>query len=445
MTAVSTRWFQRLWPRSLFGRLTLILFSGLFAAHILNFELIVHERAQVAEGIMVDNLATDISAAVALLERVPAAERAGWLKRLEHRNYRYMLETRRNGAAISAEETRRWIAPVAQALGSNYTVSGNRQPNTHDPLQLQLHLRLSDGTPFTAELSAEPSPHSVWVQAVMSIQLIMLAVFTWIAVKLATRPLARLAAAADAMGPDLKGSELPEKGPQEVSRAAVAFNSMQRRITDYVAERIQILAAVSHDLQTPITRMRLRTDLMEDGVLKDKLHSDLNAMQVLVEQGIAYARSARDVAETPCRTDLDALLDSLVCDYVDAGQPVRLSGRAGRPLMTRPHTLRRIIVNLTDNALKFGGDTEIVLSTSTPGQVHISVRDRGPGIPEHELQAVLRPYYRIETSRNRESGGSGLGLAIAQQLTHALGGTLLLCNREGGGLDASLSLPVSAE
>jgi signal transduction histidine kinase len=440
----SARWLPRLWPRSLFGRLTLILFSGLFVAHVLNFELIVHERTQVAEDIMFDNLATDVMAAVALLERVPAAERSAWLSRLEHRNYRYLLETMRDGEPIPSAESRKWIAPVARALGSGYTVTATRRPNALDPLQFRLHLRLSDGTPFTVDLSPVKTPHSVWVQVVMTIQLVMLAVFTWIAVRLATRPLVKLAKAADAMGPDLKGSELPEEGPQEVARAAVAFNSMQRRITDYLAERIQILAAVSHDLQTPITRMRLRADLMDDSVQKEKFHSDLSAMQVLVEQGIAYARSAHDVAETPCRTDLDALLDSLVCDYVDAGQPVRLNGRIGRPLMTRPHTLRRIIANLTDNALKFGRDTEIMLNTTTPEHVQIIVRDRGPGIPEHELKAVLQPYYRVESSRNRESGGTGLGLAIAQQLTVALGGTLLLSNREGGGLEALLSLPVSS-
>ena len=278
----------------------------------------------------------------------------------------------------------------------------------------------------------------------MTIQLAMLAVLTWIAVRLATRPLMKLAKAADALGPDVKGNELPEEGPQEVARAAAAFNSMQRRIADYLAERIHILAAVSHDLQTPITRMRLRVDLMDDSVQRDKLRSDLNAMQILVEQGIAYARSAHDVAEKPCQTDLDALLGSLVCDYLDAGQTVCLIGRIGRPLVTRPHTLRRIIINLADNALKFGKEAEIMVKAEGHDHVYIAVRDRGPGIPGSELTAVLQPFYRIEGSRNRESGGTGLGLAIAQQLTVALGGTLALSNRKGGGLEVLLSLPVSA-
>lgn len=136
----------------------------------------------------------------------------------------------------------------------------------------------------------------------------------------------------------------------------------------------------------------------------------------------------------------DALLDSLVYDYLDAGQTLRLVGRIGHPLLTRPYALRRIITNLVDNALKFGCDVEILVKAELPGRVFIAVMDRGPGIPQAELEAVLQPFYRIENSRNRESGGTGLGLAIAQQLATALGGVLTLSNRDGGGLQAHLSL-----
>jgi signal transduction histidine kinase len=230
----------------------------------------------------------------------------------------------------------------------------------------------------------------------------------------------------------------------EVVRAAKAFNAMQRRIADQLAERMQILAAVSHDLQTPITRMRLRADLLDSAALRDKLHGDLNAMQALVEEGIAYARSAQGITELPCRTDLYALLDSVVCDYVDAGQDIRLTGRFDRPLVTRPHAVRRVITNLVDNAIKFGRDVEIAIDAEPAERVSIAVRDRGPGILPTELKAVLHPFYRVENSRNRETGGTGLGLAIAQQLVAALGGTLTLLNRDGGGLEARFSLPIAA-
>jgi signal transduction histidine kinase len=272
------------------------------------------------------------------------------------------------------------------------------------------------------------------------LQLLLLAFFSWIAVRWVTGPLTRLAEAADTLGPDLTGSPMAETGSTEVVRAARAFNSMQRRIVDHLKERMQILAAISHDLQTPITRMRLRADLLDDAELRDKLHGDLNAMQLLVEDGIAYARDGQGVTEAPCKIDLDALLDSLVDDYVSAGRALRLTGRYGEPFTTRPNALRRVVVNLIDNALKFGKSAEVALEQAVGG-VSIQVLDRGPGIPPSEMQAVLQPFYRVEGSRNRETGGSGLGLAIAQQLTTALGGTLTLTNRPAGGLQARIFLP----
>lgn len=393
---------------------------------------------------MVSYFAKDVATAVAILERVPDAERAVWLSRLERKNYRYFfLGSSADDRPTQSALAQQLIAATASALGARYTITATERPSAADSSPLRLHLRLADDTPLTIELFPPRIEISGWVPLVLSMQLALLAVFTWIAVRLATRPLAQLARAADALGPDLRGHPLSEDGPLEVSRAATAFNAMQRRISDHLAERLQILAAISHDLQTPITRMRLRTDLLDNATLKDKLHSDLNAMQALVEEGIAYARSAQAVTESPCRIDLYALLDSLVCDYVDAGRPIRLTGRCDSPLTTRPHTLRRVVANLVDNALKFGKEAEVTIEAERSGRICIAVRDRGPGIPPAELKAVLRPFYRVESSRSRETGGTGLGLAIAQQLTLALGGALTLSNRSGGGLEARLSLPVA--
>ena len=166
----------------------------------------------------------------------------------------------------------------------------------------------------------------------------------------------------------------------------------------------------------------------------------------IVEQeivaGIAYARDGQGITEDPCVTDMNALLDSVVCDYGDAGKAVRLSGHCERPLLTRPRTLRRIISNLLDNALKFGKDPELLFLSDTEEGVAIVVRDAGPGIPEDQMSDVLRPFYRIESSRNRETGGTGLGLAIAKQLTQQLHGTLNMRNRDDGGLEVRVSLPL---
>jgi signal transduction histidine kinase len=210
---------------------------------------------------------------------------------------------------------------------------------------------------------------------------------------------------------------------------------MQTRLRGLFAERTRILAAVSHDLQTPITRLRLRAELMDDAALRDKMLADLSAMQALVEEGLAYAGSTAAPREAAILTDLDALAASLVADYTDAGQPVSLTGSNGRPLLTRPHTLRRLLGNLVDNALKFGGSAELRLELSGNVPV-IVVRDSGPGIPEAELDKVFDPFYRVESSRNRDTGGTGLGLAIARQLADALGAELSLRNNAPGGLEA---------
>ncbi|MGO4774339.1 sensor histidine kinase, partial [Lysobacter sp. 2RAB21] len=243
------------------------------------------------------------------------------------------------------------------------------------------------------------------------------------------------------LSPSGGGKPLREGGPTEVAKAVSAFNAMQDRIAAYLRERLQILAAISHDLQTPITRMKLRTETMDESPLRAKLIDDLDEMQHLVREGVAYARSAHGASEPSLKLDLDAFLDSLVFDYQDTGKDVVLAGCVGAPIFTRPHALRRVIGNLIDNAVKYAGAAEVEVVRAADGGIAVSVLDRGPGIPEPELDAVLQPFYRLEASRNRDSGGAGLGLAIAQQLTLSLNAKLVLENREGGGLRATLSLP----
>lgn len=203
---------------------------------------------------------------------------------------------------------------------------------------------------------------------------------------------------------------------------------------------VLMLAAISHDLQTPIARMKLRVEQMDASLERDRLWSDLEEMQHVIHTGLAYVRSMDGASERLCRVDLDAFLQSLVCDYHDSGQPVQLGGRSGVLLQTRPHALRRVLTNLIDNALKFAGSACLVVQDDACGKVRLQVLDDGPGIAEDELVKVLRPFYRAEGTRNGSTGGSGLGLAIAQQLSHALGACLTLYNREGGGLCAQLEL-----
>lgn len=441
---MSRRWRDVALPRSLFGRVALILFLGLAVAHLFSFGLVIYERMQTSRTMMIAYVAQDVATSVAMLERMPAAERAGWIDRLNRPNYRYTLKDMPAAAAADNAFAQSLAAALSNALGTRYAPIIVPRADATDPLHLRVGLRLSDGMPLAVDLLPPAMAISPWVPTILIAQLGVLAAFTWLAVRIATRPLSQLAQAADSLGPDLRAEPLPENGPTEVARASTAFNAMRQRIADHLAERIQILAAISHDLQTPLTRMQLRIDLLDNNQLTAKLRDDLDMMQTLVKEGIAYARSAQQTTEPAQATDLHALLDSLVCDYADAGRPVRLTGQFALPITTRPMALRRIVTNLTDNALNFAGEVEILAEAEAPDRVAISIRDRGPGIPADELASVLQPFYRLEGSRNRETGGAGLGLAIAQQLAASLSGTLTLANRDGGGLEARLSLPLAA-
>lgn len=426
------------WPRTLFMRLTLILFIGLVVAHALSFWLIMRERTEATTGLMLGYLQQDVASSVALLDRLPAAERAAWLPRLERRTYSFSLEPGMAGRAPDTKLSSMIAASFLDAIGSHYRVTAHVVPGQKDRVQAQLEL--SDGMPLTIDMRPAGLPISGWLPVVLLLQLILLAGVTWLGVRLATRPLVQLANAADTLGPDLRASTLPEDGPLEVARAAKAFNAMQGRINHYMAERMQILAAISHDLQTPITRMRMRADMLDDSEQREKLNYDLKEMEVLVKEGVAYARTLHGTSEPPCALDPDALLESLVFDYTDAGQKLELHGKVGHSITTRPNALRRVLINLIDNALKFSTQVELRAGEGEDGRIIIQVLDNGPGIPEAELEAVFQPFYRVEASRNRDTGGTGLGLAIARQLAQAMNASLSLHNRTAGGLEARLVL-----
>lgn len=426
------------WPRTLFMRLTLILFIGLVVAHALSFWLIMRERTEATTGLMLGYLQQDVASSVALLDRLPAAERAAWLPRLERRTYSFSLEPGMAGRAPDTKLSSMIAASFLDAIGSHYRVTAHVVPGQKDRVQAQLEL--SDGMPLTIDMRPAGLPISGWLPVVLLLQLILLAGVTWLGVRLATRPLVQLANAADTLGPDLRASTLPEDGPLEVARAAKAFNAMQGRINHYMAERMQILAAISHDLQTPITRMRMRADMLDDSEQREKLNHDLKEMEVLVKEGVAYARTLHGTSEPPCALDPDALLESLVFDYTDAGQKLELHGKVGHSITTRPNALRRVLINLIDNALKFSTQVELRAGEGADGRITIQVLDNGPGIPEAELEAVFQPFYRVEASRNRDTGGTGLGLAIARQLAQAMNASLSLHNRAAGGLEARLVL-----
>lgn len=422
-------------PRTLRSRLFLILLAGLVAAHALSFAALFAERYTSARALMFVNLERDVGTSIAILDRLPPGERQQWLPLLARPNYSYELGKGLPGVPTLSAHNTEVAETIRDGAGRRFPVAVETIPGPRQ--RLQAHVTLGDGSIVTIDIWPKIMPLAAWLPYVLVAQLVLLLLCTWFAVKLAIRPLLNFASAAEALEPGRASGRLAETGPTEVAYAAAAFNAMRDRIAHYLQERVQILAAISHDLQTPITRMKLRAEIGEDSPERDKLIGDLSEIENLVREGVAYAKSAHGDLEKKARIDLGSFVDSLVFDYRDIGQPVTCTRNVEAAVLTRPHALRRILTNLIDNALKFAGAVEVEVREEA-GSFRIAVLDRGAGIPDDRLDAVLQPFYRLEQSRNRDTGGTGLGLAIAHQLAAAIDGRLSLRNRTGGGLAAEI-------
>ena len=245
-------------------------------------------------------------------------------------------------------------------------------------------------------------------------------------------------AAAQALGESLDAPPMADAGPTEVRQAASAFNTMQTRLRRAMDDKAQVLAAVTHDLQTPLTRLRLRVEKVTDADLKDRLLGDLAATQALVKEGLELARS--EPSQEPfARMALDSLLRSIADDEADAGRPVVFADGCDCDVLVRPKALRRCVANLIENAVVHGGNARI--SARAEGtKVFLDIEDDGPGIADADLERVLEPFVRLEDSRSRETGGSGLGLTIAGRLARDNRARLVLRSRKPRGLTATLIL-----
>lgn len=311
-----------------------------------------------------------------------------------------------------------------------------------------------DGPPLRPEAFGErrpfdrpPSPpkgfhiRGIWPPHLgLIFQLAAILIASWVGARLLARPVQQLASGANRLAQDVHAPPLDEDtGPAEARDATHALNLMQQRIRTQLAQQSRFLAAVSHDLRTPLTRMSLRIERIEDNDVRYRLRQDLAEMNGLIDATLYYLRERDDGTGPRQRVDMVALLQAVVDDAQEIGQDVRLSGEAA-PLLAYPAELRRAVVNLVENAHRYGGAAHIIL-TDSPERVSIDVCDNGPGIPPAELQRVLEPFYRLESSRSRATGGVGMGLSIAADIVARHGGELKLANRAEGGLRVSITLP----
>lgn len=440
--------------QSMTSRVFLVLFAGVIVTAVAALGLALYERKRMI-GEFRDHYAVERMAQFVLsLETIPSELRPP-----------YYHATARGG--MRAETAANDDASLAQASALAELLA-KRLPEGHDvssaPLQEgdcapppgrgrrhgmdargpceALLVRLPDGERLRLSvLPSRPPPAvpRVDVSGSVILFLVSIGLLAALVARMTMRPLQRLAEAATQLGKDIDRPPLPEAGAREIRQAAAAFNAMQSRIRQHIRQRTQILAAITHDLQTPLTRLRLRLEKVDDPELRDKLVNDLSAMQSMVREGLDLARSM-DSGEPMRALDLDSLVDSVCNDAADAGQDVQCEATSRASVSARPVALRRCLENLIGNALKYGGQAR-VSCTREGGRAVILVRDAGPGIPEDELDKVFEPFYRLEGSRSRDTGGTGLGLTIARNIAEQHGGALRLRNLEQGGVEARLELP----
>ncbi|WP_158926487.1 ATP-binding protein [Acidisphaera sp. S103] len=308
-------------------------------------------------------------------------------------------------------------------------------------------MRLPDGE--WLNVSAELQPlrpwHSPDFLVAFGLMTVTAAGLTLWSVRRLTAPVRTLAAAAEALGRDVNAAPLPENGPTEVAVAAVAFNTMAARIRRFVEDRTELLSAIGHDLRTPITRLKLRAEFVEDEEQRGKILADLEELEAMVSATLAFGRDAR-TTEPVSHLDLAELLRTILDEAGDACpdllDKLNYEGPAHVTVQARSLSLKRVFVNLVANAVNYGGSARVRLVTRDPRMVTVEVEDDGPGIPPSELDRVFEPFHRGEPSRNRETGGVGLGLPIARNIMRAHGGDVVIANRPSGGAKATVTLPV---
>ena len=311
----------------------------------------------------------------------------------------------------------------------------SRVPVLRVAVQLQDDSWLNLEAPFV-EAPGLFSPRSMLLLSLAALATVLLSFW---AVRRLTGPLVTLAAAADRLGVNVNAPPLPESGARELRQAAHAFNLMQARLQKFVQDRVQMTAAISHDLRTPITRLRLRAEWIEDDVERRKTLADLDEMEAMIDSTLAFAREESS-SEPLINVDLVSLVEDICAERPGVCFEAAPIATPRLVCLCRPLAVRRCLGNLIDNAIKYGCRASVRLDSSA-SNITVTIDDDGPGIPEAEQDRMFLPYERLDGSRNSETGGVGLGLSIARTIARAHGGDVTLANRSGGGLRVVLQLP----
>ncbi len=465
---------MRLLPRSLFGRLVLVLLTGLVLAQLLSALVLLRDRGQALYQSVQSHLIMRTVGIVRLLDSVSPAERQRLLPLLSSADTRITLVRPTTGSegmdSATSAAARLVRAQLVRHLPDIPTIEvsleggliSDGMPEMHRRHAMgrgmsgpwaymhgmqtmvrvfDIRVQLRDGVwvRFERQVPDELFDWPATLLAILGILLVTVILLSLLAVRWSVNPLRRLRHAAEALGKDIHHEPLTINGPSEVAETANSFNTMQRRLQNYIEDRARILAAVSHDLKTPLTRLRLRSDLLENRELRSKIQNDLDDMESMVGATLDFMRGTGN-KEPNQKLDLMALLESIQNNMNESGGRVELQGSVDKPYNGKPLALKRCVSNLVENAVRYGTQATISVEDGEQ-QVVVTIEDEGPGIPEEMLEEVFSPFYRLEASRSQHTGGSGLGLSIARSIARAHGGDVDLRNRPEGGLIARLTLP----
>ena len=462
-------------PKTLFGRMMLILIAGLLLAQIISAALLLKDRRDIIQDRFGLSLIQRIASVVTLMEEMPPEKREQMLTALSSSTFRVTLsdepfETDNRFPASNHmifllqqalpeyDEVRVSVGEMPQGLRRHWGrwsaqpgMPMMEPPPRHNdvkpwrraapPIIATAQIKLHDGQwiIFHRPLPDEAIAWPFKLLGLLTILIISVILISFFAVRLATRPLTTLASAADSLGKNIDQPPLKETGPREVKQAAQAFNTMQDRLKRYIDDRNQVLAAVSHDLKTPITRLRLRTELLDDTELAGKIDADLQEMEQMVAASLDYLRGT-DSKEKLVTVDINNLLESIQDDMQEMGWEMTLESTPIPPLKGRPLGLKRCFSNLIENAVRYG-DKAHVQFKNRERQLQIIIADEGPVVSAEALENLFKPFHRGEQSRSKETGGTGLGLGIARNIARAHGGDVILRPGKTQGIEAIVTLP----
>ena len=469
---------MRLWPRRAGGQLALLLILVLLVAQVITIVILAGERQGALRSASLEHVLQRVADGYTLADTTDPERQERILRALSSPTLRlsidpapYLTEDRASG--MTRRLAKELELPVEQVRTAMEADEDNCMPDRdehrdrerHDdeddehheyeehrdeddhrddrhecPPVLGVSLALSSGQWFNAR-ARPPAPSWLWLKATLTsvgITAVLLTLTLLLAVRRILQPMNELSLAAHAFGRGEK-VRVPEKGPEDVREVTRAFNQMQDQVGRAQEDRARLLAALAHDLRTPITSMRLRVEMLPEGEDRDRLLDSLREMQHLAEATLDFIRGT--TTEQHRRYDLATLLDSLCRDLQEMGLAVHCDDSPRCVLQGQPEAVKRALRNLIENAVNYGEQAEVTLAT-TDTEAVVTIVDQGPGILEADRERVFEPFYRLEHSRSRETGGAGLGLAIARTLIRGMGGDIRLGAGPGGqGLQVSVTLP----